>query len=102
MTGFNSERFVCRELSSEKENYIRKQNDMTADIEKLIRHNEELLSIKNQLRSKGLVNTNRFLNSNTNFKNQSQFDQLDSDNPRPLLFVSNFKKVFSEFTIIIN
>lgn len=75
---------------------MRKQNDMTADIEKLIRHNEELLTIKNQLRSKGLnVNTsNRFLNSNTNFKNHSQFEQTEAGNPRPLLFVSRHKIIF--------
>lgn len=72
---------------------MRKQNDMTADIEKLIRHNEELLTIKNQLRSKGLnVNTShRFLNSNTNAKSQSQFEHMEAGNPRPLLFVSRHK-----------
>ena len=59
---------------------------MTADIEKLIRHNTELLSIKNELKKKGLVNNNRFVNSNTNFNNK--VDNSSSDLPKPLLFVS--------------
>lgn len=73
------------ELASEKENFMRKQNEMTADIEKLIRHNEELLMIKNELKSKGIVsNGNRFLNSNTNFRSNSERENL----PKPLSFVS--------------
>jgi hypothetical protein len=34
--------FFCSELSTEKANSIRIQNEMTLDIEKLIRHNEVL------------------------------------------------------------
>lgn len=87
------------DLSSDKENCLRKQNDMTADIEKLIRHNEELLTIKQDLKTKGLVNNNnRFLNSNTNFNNKMlsgdhhhQSGDYTSSS-KPLLFTSKVNR----------
>ncbi len=75
-------------MSGDKENWTRKQNEMTADIEKLIRHNEELLSIKDELKARGVVsNANRFLNSNTQFGGGLSSSDSERQNPRPMLFV---------------
>ena len=67
---------------------------MTSDIEKLIKHNEELLSIKDELRSRGIVNVNgssRLLNSNRQFSDRlNKEDANHSHYPTPLLFVSLF------------
>ena len=62
---------------------------MSADIEKLIRHNEELLNIKKELRNKGfLSNSSRYLNSSTNYLNSNHLN-TDNEQPKPLLFVSS-------------
>lgn len=108
---------IFSELSTERESLLRKQNEMTADIEKLIKHNEviyfksfffrllvykinlffimlkELFYIRDELKKSGLVLYNkRFLNSNTatKFKNNSNpnLDALNDNQPKPLMFVS--------------
>lgn len=68
---------------------------MTADIEKLIRHNTELLSIKKELKNKGLVNNNRFTDSSKNYNNK-----FDHDLPKPLLFVSRMISLIMNVNII--
>jgi hypothetical protein len=74
----------------EKENLLRKLNDMTADIEKLIHHNEELLIIKNEIKSRGMIiNNNRFFNNNSNTNHSSsKTNMLESEQPKPIQFVS--------------
>ncbi|RNA13240.1 Progesterone-induced-blocking factor 1 [Brachionus plicatilis] len=78
------------EISSEKESLIKKQNEMTADIEKLIRHNEELIYIQDELRRNGLLSKNFQLAGSKNHSKSTH--NIDLSNPRPVMFTSRVNR----------
>ena len=69
---------------------LRKQNEMSADIEKLLRHNDELFDIREELKKSGLALYNKKVLNTHNISNKpvNQTNDPFNEQPKPLMFVS--------------
>lgn len=73
-------------MESERERLLGKQNEMKVDIEKLIRNNEELFSIRDALKKQGLMMHNKRVLRECRQENNTGHNSVVQ--PKPLMFTS--------------
>jgi hypothetical protein len=78
-------------LEAEKESLLRTQNEMSNDIERLIRNNEELYDIREELRKKTSIisiQNSKPVKFNSKKAINDSINAFNYDQPEPLLYVS--------------